>query len=263
MRLSLRFAAATLVACLVGLSPAFAQPGEEQPKPEAELKKAQEQLEKLLKELRDQEAKKAPQNPAPPMKVPAPPTPPTPSPAVNIAKPSVWTVPAQPGGDAAAALKGLLGSKDPKTAALAKELLEQLSRSAPKPEGSQYRFELVPSGKPDGQLELKLEGLLGAKPGSLEFKVEGQPGAKPGAPIEWKVQPRPGVQPEPQTTERRVVVVGDRPGATASAAAPASGPSTLKMSADGKTAAVLSADGAVTIYDVASGKELMKFPGKK
>ena len=35
------------------------------------------------------------------------------------------------------------------------------------------------------------------------------------------------------------------------------------MSADGKTAAVVGADGTITIYDVATGKEQMRFPGKK
>lgn len=39
--------------------------------------------------------------------------------------------------------------------------------------------------------------------------------------------------------------------------------SMLRLSSDGKTAAVVGGDGTVTIYDVASGKELMKFPGKK
>lgn len=44
---------------------------------------------------------------------------------------------------------------------------------------------------------------------------------------------------------------------------PDSGASSLKLAADGKTAAVVAGDGTVTIYDVATGKELMKFPGKK
>jgi hypothetical protein len=39
--------------------------------------------------------------------------------------------------------------------------------------------------------------------------------------------------------------------------------SSLRMSADGKTAAVVAADGTVTVYDTASGKEMMKFPVKK
>lgn len=41
------------------------------------------------------------------------------------------------------------------------------------------------------------------------------------------------------------------------------GTSSLKLSADGKTAAVVNADGTITIYDVASGTEQMKFPAKK
>jgi hypothetical protein len=39
--------------------------------------------------------------------------------------------------------------------------------------------------------------------------------------------------------------------------------SSLRMSADGKSAAVVAADGTVTVYDTASGKELMRFPVKK
>jgi hypothetical protein len=39
--------------------------------------------------------------------------------------------------------------------------------------------------------------------------------------------------------------------------------SSLRMSADGKTAAVIAADGSVTVFDAASGKELMRFPVKK
>jgi hypothetical protein len=39
--------------------------------------------------------------------------------------------------------------------------------------------------------------------------------------------------------------------------------SSLKMSADGKKAALIGTDGSVTIYDVTTGKELMKFPAKK
>jgi hypothetical protein len=39
--------------------------------------------------------------------------------------------------------------------------------------------------------------------------------------------------------------------------------SSLKLSFDGKTAAVIGTDGSVTVYDVATGKEVMKFPAKK
>lgn len=39
--------------------------------------------------------------------------------------------------------------------------------------------------------------------------------------------------------------------------------SSLRMSADGKTAAVIAADGSVTVFDTASGKELMRFPVQK
>ena len=94
--------------------------------------------------------------------------------------------------------------------------------------------------KPGGKLELELRALKGQQP------------------LEWKVQPRPA---EELKTERRIVVVGDK--STAPVQLPTSGGSTLRLSADGKTAAVVTGDETVTIYDVASGKELMKFPGKK
>jgi hypothetical protein len=39
--------------------------------------------------------------------------------------------------------------------------------------------------------------------------------------------------------------------------------SSLKHSADGKTVAVIGTDGSITLYDVATGREWMKFPAKK
>src|SRR5206468_4313686 len=70
MRTSLRFLSAALVAGLIGLAPVNAV-AQEQPKAEAELKKAKEQLDRLLQELRDQEAKKArPETPKPPAPAP-------------------------------------------------------------------------------------------------------------------------------------------------------------------------------------------------
>jgi hypothetical protein len=187
-------------------------------------------LHKLLNELREQENKKARPEAAKPFAPPTPPLPPAPS------KPMVWTTPAQGGGDsssAMAAVKGLLSSKDPKTVALARELLEHLARSTAKPEGgAQFEFHLAPS--PGGKaIELKLESLS---------KV------KPGAGADYRVTP-PAV-------ERRVVVAAERTG-------PAGGSSTLKLSADGKVAAIVDADGTVTVFDVVSGKEMMKFAGKK
>ncbi len=77
----------------------------------------------------------------------------------------------------------------------------------------------------------------------------------------WKVEvlTPPGSNPAPPTIEfkptPRMIVIGDR--------APAPTASSLKLSTDGKTAAVVGADGGVVVYDVASGRELMRFPGKK
>ena len=226
MRTKIRFALAALTAAALGLQPALAQ------QPEAELKKAQEQLEKLLRELKDKEAKKA-EAPKPPV----PPTPPAPP-----AKPTIAWAQLHNPVDAASALKGLTGSKDPKVAALAKELLEHLHKAQPKAEG-----------KP---LELHLEL---AKPA---------PGGNGGT-FEFKVLPLPGGTATPgEKVERRVVVVEGKPVeggriAVAAATPAAAGASTLKLSADGKTAALLAADGTISIFDVASGKEIMKFAGKK
>jgi hypothetical protein len=231
MRTKLRFALAALTAAVLGGQPLFAQ------QPEAELKKAQEQLEKLLKELKDREAKKA--ETAKP--VPPPPVPP---------KATVAWAQLQPAGDANGALKALTASKDPKVAEMAKQLLEHLSKAAPQP------------GKP---LELHLQL---AKPaaggGTFEFKTA--PDTKPGSQLEFKVVPFPGtpaVKAEPaKPVEARVVVVGEKladPVRSVTFSAKAEGASTLKLSADGKTAALLAGDGTITIFDVATGKETMKF----
>jgi hypothetical protein len=249
MRSPIRFALAATVAALLGVQPAFAQ------QPEAELKKAQEQLEKLLKELKDREAKK-PEAAKPPVP-PAPPAPPAPP---KIAWAQLH------GGDALAAIKPLIASKDPKVAALAKELLEHLAKAVPQPaQTRELHLELVKPAQGGGALELKLASdmlkAVPAPPGQFEFKVVPFPGGGEAA------------KGEPKTVERRVVVVEGKPTdghktvtatvVEAKPAAPAGGASTLKLSSDGKTAALLAADGTITIFDVASGKEMMKFTGKK
>jgi hypothetical protein len=259
MRTKIRFALAALTAAVLGLQPAFAQ------QPEAELKKAQEQLEKLLKELKDKETKKA-EAPKPPV----PPTPPTPP------KPTVaWAQLHNTGGDATAVLKGLASSKDPKIAALAKELLEHLHKAAPK-EGNAFELHLE-LAKPaadgnGGTFEFKA---VPAKPGT-EFKVVPFPGAPataaPGEKVERRVVVVEGKPLEGKVVEGgRIVVAGEKLGdpvrtvtvTAAAPAAPAAGVSSLKLSADGKTAALLSADGTISIFDVVTGKEMMKFAGKK
>jgi hypothetical protein len=71
----------------------------------------------------------------------------------------------------------------------------------------------------------------------IEIEVEFVPdGNRPGVPFVVKPAPR--------------LVVKDEA---------VRGTSTLKMSADGKTAAVVSADSSVVVYDVATGRELMRF----
>jgi|GEM_PF-3493628 len=251
MRTRLRFAMAAAVAALLGLQPAFAQ------QPEAELKKAQEQLEKLLKELKEREAKKADAPKATTLKPPAPPSVPAPPPPPGSAtKPMIaWAQMA--GGDSTGALKGLTASKDPKVAALAKELLEHLAKSAPQTTKVQ-----------ELHLELAKPSLFVPSQPNAEFKFLALP---PGA---------AAPAPETKTVERRVIVVsggedGKAPEArvTVVKGQPVEGvhnvtvnvvgTSSLKLSADGKTAALLSTDGTITIFDVASGKEVMKFAGKK
>jgi hypothetical protein len=86
-----------------------------------------------------------------------------------------------------------------------------------------------------GSTPLAVKPPTAGKP--IELEVELVPdGSRPGLPVVVK----------PPT---RVVVKDEGPKAS----------STLKMSADGKTAAVVSADGTIVVYDVATGRELMRF----
>jgi hypothetical protein len=81
----------------------------------------------------------------------------------------------------------------------------------------------------------------------------------PGQPhVELKFDAIPGGKPS-------TVLLGDRNIEVVKPAiqAAGTGASSLKMSADGKTAAVVNADGSIVIYDVTTGKEQMRFPGKK
>lgn len=268
MRSPIRFALAATVAALIGVQPAFAQ------QPEAELKKAQEQLEKLLKDLKDREAKPAPAaKPALPPATSAPPAP-----------PKIAWAPLLHGGDPLAAIKPLAASKDPKVAALAKELIEHLAKAAPQAaQTRELHLELVKPAQGGGVFEFKalpadMFKAVPANPGQLEFKVLPFPGGESAKPEPKTVERRVVVvgdaeAPKSGSTERRVVVVEGKPSeghktvtatvVEAKPAAPASGANTLKLSADGKTAALLAADGTITIFDVASGKEMMKFSGKK
>jgi RNA polymerase sigma factor (sigma-70 family) len=142
---------------------------------------------------------------------------------------------------AVAALKGLLNSSDPKVVAQAKALLSQLAK---KPQASvgetPLQVEVVPflvellsgdnkelvPGKPAGPVQIEVY--------AEELKVDGG---------KRKVLlPLDDVKPKNPT---------------------AGGGSSLKLSSDGKTAAVIGVDGTITIYDVASGKEQNKFPMKR
>jgi hypothetical protein len=228
MRNILHLGLSALILGFIMLCPAFSQtppPAREQPRnDDAEIKAAQERLKKLIAEIAAQEAKKSQTPKAEPPKA------------------------ATPSDPAVAALEKLAKSSDPKVAALAKELLGAMKHS-------------TPGG--DGKLLLQFDGAPGGKPGVLEFNIKPPPSApKPGIPFELKFddlkfdlqQGVPNIKGQPN-----IIIVGEAKGGTT----PAAGGSTLKMSADGKTAAVVGADGTITIYDVATGKEQMRFPGKK
>ncbi len=192
-------------------------------------KAAEDRLQQLMKQLRELEAKKAldAKNPAPPANPQANP------PLGGGFRPGPGTpwqaqvLPGQPAGDPAfAALQGLLKSSDPKVAALAKGLLTLLPKPAT-PAGGSNPF---------------AGGAWGGKPGEAA-PVEPRLNRLAQIPNNPWGTPAGGLTRTPATT------VGDI--------------SSLKLSADGKTAAVVSADGTITVYDVASGKEQMKFAGKK
>jgi hypothetical protein len=216
-----------------------------------------------------------------------------------------------------AALKRLAGSKDPKTAALARELLQQLAKNGGReitiegahlrisPDGKAHILELRAGSdksrtadKPrDGDkrregdkpksapFEFRIESdkpKTQSKPGVLEFRIEGNadkpkpkeaPKAKPeagilqfqfdngGKPLQFKLnseKPAPGKPAAKPAEAKGVLMLGEM---RLQASGP--GPSTLRMSTDGKTAAVISGDGTVTVFDVATGKQVMRFPGKK
>lgn len=192
-------------------------------------KAAEDRLQQLMKQLRELEAKKAfdARNPAPPANPQANP------PLGGGFRPGPGTpwqaqvLPGQPVGDPAfAALQGLLKSSDPKVAALAKELLTLLPKPATLAGGS---------GPFAG-------GAWGVKPGAT-------------APVEPQLARLAQIPNNPWGTPAG--------GLTRTPATTVGGISSLKLSADGKTAAVVGDDGTITVYDVASGKEQMKFAGKK
>jgi hypothetical protein len=229
-----------------GLSIARAQaPTKEQPKnAEAELKAAREKLQTLLAELREKELRLAQERREKEDKK-AKEAKPEPQKNVieielNAPKIQLDAQKSQPADPAVIALHGLLKSNDPKVVALAKELLDVLAKSQTQPgvqRGGGLDWKIVPAAP------LKLEGFpFSGKPGQpLELRFETIPGAKSGTVVE----------------ERKVDVA--RPAGPAAA----TGASNLKMSADGKTAAVVNADGSIVIFDVATGKEQLRFPARK
>ncbi len=188
-------------------------------------KAAEERLQQLMKQLQELEAKKALD-----AKNPAPPSNPVLGGGFRPGAGAAWQVlPGQPAGDPAlAALQGLLKSPDPKVAALAKELLAML----PKPAVT--------------------------APGTDPF-AGGAWGGKAGvtAPIEPKLNRLAPAANNPWGTPAGGLT------RTPATAISVWGISSLKLTADGKTAAVVGADGTITVYDVASGNEQMRFAGKK
>jgi hypothetical protein len=133
----------------------------------------------------------------------------------------------QQSADPLAAIKPLIRSDDPKVAALAAQLAELLAKKAattPKP-------------------------AVGVVDVGGKLAVGGGPIKRP--------EVKTGSEP------LKVVVVTDKSASTDKTTKVPENYASLRMSADGKTAAVTAADGSVTVFDTASGKELMRFPVKK
>ncbi|MDB5311317.1 MAG: hypothetical protein JWO38_5519 [Gemmataceae bacterium] len=230
MRTPLRLVLSAVVAGLFGLSSAVAEEPaapKEQPRARgAEQKEIEERLERLTKELDELEAKKRAEAAKPGAVAPTTP------PVYGWRMPAL-TAPAQPVQDpAGAALRGLLKSQDPKVVSLATELLERLGKSAAPPAVAR----VVPGDGAGAPLRVEVEAW----------------GHKQRAPAELKVEP-----PAAERVRVRTVVLNER------GEAAKTGQSRLRMSADGKTAAVVGADGSVTVFDTTTGKELMRFPAKE
>ncbi|QJX00976.1 WD40 repeat domain-containing protein [Frigoriglobus tundricola] len=157
---------------------------------------------------------------------------------------------AAPTADAHAPLRALAKHSDPKVAALAKELLERLAAPAPAaPKG--------PKAEKSGAIQLYFEA--DGKGGFPLGILSGGDGKK-GAEVIDIVLGTDGKGGPPRVVgSADVVIAAILPGQ----GEPAKATSSLKMAADGKTAAVVSADGTVVVFDVATGRELMRFPGKK
>jgi phage-related minor tail protein len=147
-----------------------------------------------------------------------------PQPATGVVR---WGLAEQQATDPLAAIKPLIRSDDPKVAALAAQLAELLAKKA------------ATTPKPAVGV-VEVGGKLVAGGGPIK-----RPEVKTGS--------------EPL----KVVVVTDKSASTDKTAKVPESYASLRMSADGKTAAVTAADGSVTVFDTASGKELMRFPVKK
>ncbi len=233
MRMPLRLAASALVTSVFGLSQVNAHPApipaEEKAKlSDTQQRELEEKLKQLLSQLQAIEAKQAE------TKKPGQPDTPKPVKPEGAGGLQFQLVPAA---DPAIALKLLLvKSTDPKVIALTRELLALLEKQSPqKPPAPRdpFKGEVVPDGaKPKP-----------GQPPHLEFKFEG-----------FNLESRkPNAGGVPDAGKGGLLMT----------TAPAAGASSLKLSADGKTAAVVGADGSITIYDVATGKEQLKFPAKK
>lgn len=142
------------------------------------------------------------------------------------------------GGSPFEALRALKNHNDPTVARLASQLIEQLER-LPKP-----TLNTRAPGATMWQIEVKPEGM----------KFEG-PGGPPRTPFGWGTLP-------PGSSAPALGVIKAEGVLTPQTRSP-EGASTLKMSTDGKLAAVVAADGSISIFDVASGKQVMSFGSRK
>jgi hypothetical protein len=295
----LRITLAALVAAALGLAPALAQqpaPSKEPSKKDAELKAVEEQLERLLKEMAEREAKKAQkQEPKP---VPPPPAPGKPlivwavepdQLAADDGLAALRKLTKHSDPKVAALAKELLerlakaapdkGAPKPKTPDAGKpgviEYQIQLGEIQFAPDGQIIEVRPAPKGKPEApkdkpkviEIELGPDVIIQGLPVEAKPAPKGKPEApkqpKADKPIEMKIELGAEGLFSAIPIEIQQAPKGKPEAPKATGAEPAKAGSTLRMSTDGKTAAVISADGAVVVFDVATGRELMRFPAHK
>ena len=193
---------------------------------QAELKKAAELLDQLMKQAKEREAAQA----KPGAQIPA-------NPAALGTQIPTNPAPANP-------VKPV--SQSPQV---------QATSQNPRPGASAWSVQQVPDtvGAIKGLTLSRDPKIAAAAKELLELLTKASPVANPPAP-QNPYKPEPQANPKPVELKFEggffLMNVGG-------------GESSLKLSVDGKKAAVTGIDGTVTVYDVTTGKELMKFPAKR